>query len=103
MAPPQLTAEQRAAALAKAAEARRLRAELKELLKTGSISFEQLLERADAEPMVAGMKVNSLLAAMPGTGKVKAKRMMESFGIADNRRIRGLGDRQREALLAAFS
>lgn len=103
MAPPQLTAEQRAAALAKAAEARRLRAELKELLKTGSLTFAQLLERADAEPMVAGMKVNSLLAAMPGTGKVKAKRMMEAFGIADNRRIRGLGDRQREALLAEFS
>ena len=103
MAPPQLSAEQRAAALAKAAEARRLRAELKELLKTGSLTLPQLLERAAVDPIVAGMKVNSLLAAMPGTGKVKAKRMMETVGIADNRRIRGLGDRQREALLAEFS
>jgi hypothetical protein len=40
---------------------------------------------------------------MPGTGKVKAKRMMEAMGIADNRRIRGLGDRQRAALLSEFS
>lgn len=103
MAPPKLSPEQRAAALVKAAEARRLRAELKELLKTGSLSFTQLLDKAAEDPIVAGMKVNSLLAAMPGTGKVKAKRMMETFGIADNRRIRGLGDRQRDALLAEFS
>jgi len=103
MAPPKLSAEQRTAALVKAAEARRLRAELKELLKTGSLSLPQLLERAAVDPIVAGMKVNSLLAAMPGTGKVKAKRMMETVGIADNRRIRGLGDRQRDALLAEFS
>ncbi len=103
MAPPELSPEQRAAALVKAAEARRLRAELKTLLKAGSLSFTQLLDKAAEDPVVAGMKVNSLLAAMPGTGKVKAKRMMETFGIADNRRIRGLGDRQRDALLAEFS
>jgi hypothetical protein len=40
---------------------------------------------------------------MPGPGKIKAKRMMETLGIAENRRIRGLGDKQREALLAEFS
>jgi ribosomal protein S13 len=40
---------------------------------------------------------------MPGIGKIKAKRMMETLGIAENRRLRGLGDRQREALLAEFS
>jgi hypothetical protein len=34
---------------------------------------------------------------------VKAKRLMEAHGIADNRRIRGLGEKQRSALLADFS
>lgn len=101
--PPKLTDEQRKAALAKAAEARRVRAEVKELLKTGSLTMSELLERADSEELLAGLKVESLIAAMPGTGKIKAKRMMESLGIADNRRIRGLGDRQREALIAEFS
>lgn len=103
IAPPELTPEQRAAALEKAAQARRSRAEVKELLKTGSLRFSDLLERAEADPIIAGMKVNTALSSMPGTGKVKAKRMMETMGIADNRRIRGLGDRQREALLAEFS
>lgn len=103
MAPPKLTKEQREAALAKAAEARRVRAEVKELLKIGSITFEELLERAATDELIAGMKVASVLPSLPGMGKVKAKRMMESHGIADNRRIRGLGDRQRAALLEALS
>jgi hypothetical protein len=101
--PPQLTDEQRAAALAKAAEARRVRAEVKELLKTGSLRLSELMERAGTDDILAGIKVERVIASMPGTGKIKAKRMMESLGIAENRRIRGLGDKQKEALLAEFS
>ena len=82
---------------------RSLKKTTKELLKMGSLRFSELLERAEDDDILAGMKVNTVLSSMPGTGKVKAKRMMESLGIADNRRIRGLGDRQREALLAEFS
>ncbi len=103
MAPPQLTAEQRAQALEKAAMARRKRAEVKQLLKTGSISLSELLEGAGADPMVAGIKVSAVLASMPRIGKIKSKRLMEKLGIADNRRIRGLGERQRAALLEEFS
>lgn len=101
--PPQLTDEQRTAALAKAAEARRVRAEAKELLKTGSLRLSELFEKAESDELLAGLKVERALAAMPGTGKIKAKRLMESVGIAENRRIRGLGDKQKEALLAEFS
>ena len=101
--PPQLTDEQRAAALAKAAEARRVRAEAKELLKTGSLRLSELFEKAESDEILAGLKVDRVLASMPGTGKIKAKRLMESVGIAENRRIRGLGDKQKEALLAEFS
>lgn len=99
MGVPESTPEQRRAALEKAAATRRLRAELKELLKTGSLSLPKLFERADADDMVSGMKVYSLIASLPGVGKVKAGRIMDEIGIADNRRIRGLNDRQRQALL----
>lgn len=102
MAPPVLTDEQRAAALARAAEVRRVRAEFKQLLKTGSVTFSELLERADEDSALAGMKVYAVLSSLPGTGKVKAKRLMETFGIAESRRLRGLGDRQRAALLDTF-
>ena len=103
MAVPHSTPEQRAAALAKAAEARRVRAEVKELLKTGSLTLERLLRRAGEEPYIAGMKVFTVLYSLPGVGKVKAGRVMESIGIADNRRILALTDRQRRELLDAFS
>lgn len=101
--PPKLSPEQRAAALVKAAEARRVRAETKELLKTGSLSISELFKQAESDEILAGIKVQRLIAAMPGMGKVKAMRLMESVGIAENRRLRGLGDRQREALLREFS
>lgn len=98
-----MTPEQRAQALQKAAMARRKRAEIKQLLKSGSLSFAQLLEEAEADPMVAGIKVSAVLVSMPRTGKIKSKRMMERLGIAENRRIRGLGERQRAALLKEFN
>jgi S13-like H2TH domain len=103
MALPEMTQEQRRQALAKAAEARRTRAELKELVRTGSLSFGEVIERAADDDIVAGTKVVSLLQALPGVGKVKAKRTMEELGIAENRKIRGLGSNQRAQLLERFS
>lgn len=103
MAPPQLNAEQRARALEKAAMARRKRAEIKSLLKNGSLSLDELLEQAADDPMVSGIKVSAVLTSMPRTGKVKAGQIMEELGIAENRRVRGLGARQRSALLSKFS
>ncbi|HLF60062.1 MAG TPA: integration host factor, actinobacterial type [Acidimicrobiia bacterium] len=103
MQPPQLTDEQRMAALAKAAEARRVRAEAKQLLKIGSLRLSELIKQAETDDILAGLKVERVIASMPGIGKIKAKRMMETLGIAENRRLRGLGDKQKEALLAEFS
>lgn len=103
MAPPQLTAEQRAKALEKAALARQKRAEIKQLLKNGSLSLGDLYEKAENDPIVAGIKVSAVLSSLPRVGKVKSKRIMDDLGIADNRRLRGLGERQRAALLEEFS
>jgi hypothetical protein len=101
--PPTLTAEQRAAALQKAAEARRVRAELKEKLKMGSITLPELLAQADSDEMVGKMKTLAVLESLPGVGKVKARRTMEEIGISESRRLRGLGEQQRDKLLKAFS
>ncbi|MDQ2648223.1 MAG: integration host factor [Actinomycetota bacterium] len=100
--PPVLSAEQREQALAKAAEARRARAELKERLKMGSLRLADLLEQADGDDHVGKMKVLAVIEALPGVGKVKARRTMEEIGIADTRRVRGLGEQQKKALLEAF-
>jgi DNA uptake protein ComE-like DNA-binding protein len=95
--PPHLSPEQRAAALAKAAEARAARAELKARLKMGSLSLADALASTDAT--VGKLKVVSLLESLPGVGKVKARRIMEEIGIADNRRVQGLGAQQKQSLL----
>ena len=97
--PPQLTPEQRAAALQKAAEARAARAEIKARLKNSSLSLSDALSSDDAN--IGKLKVVSLLESLPGWGKVKARKVMEEIGIADNRRVQGLGSQQREALLKA--
>lgn len=95
--PPQLTPEQRTAALAKAAEARAARAEIKARLKMGSMSLADALASADVN--VGKLKVVSLLESLPGVGKVKARRIMEDVAIADNRRVQGLGAQQKSKLL----
>jgi len=96
--PPPLSAEARAAALEKAAVARRQRAELKEKLKMGSITLAELFQQSGDE-CVAKMKVLAVLESLPGLGKVKARRTMEDIGIAETRRVQGLGANQRKALL----
>lgn len=99
---PQLTDEQRAAALQKAAAARKSRAELKERLKRGGTTLKQVLVDAKQDEALAKLKVSALLEALPGVGKVRAAALMEQFDIAPSRRVRGLGERQRKALLDEF-
>lgn len=101
MALPELDPEQRRAALRKAAEARQVRAELKQMLKSGEVSLGEVLDRAGNGPL-AKMKVSEVIESMPNVGKVRARRVMEQLHIADSRRLRGLGARQRAALLARF-
>jgi signal recognition particle GTPase len=99
---PTLTEEQRREALAKAAEARKKRAEVKEKLKSGQLSLKDLLDRRDSDT-IGKMRVSSVLESMPGVGKVRARKLMERLDISASRRVRGLGAKQKEALLAEFS
>jgi len=101
--PPQLTPEQRRAALDKAAQARQKRAEVKEQLKSGRLTLAQLFEQGDADEMVGKLKVVSMLESLPGVGKVRARRLMQELDISESRRLRGLGDHQRQRLLDRFA
>lgn len=102
MALPNLSPEDRAKALAKAAEARQKRAELRAKLKSGSMSFSDVMKKAD-DPIVARMKVSTLLESLPGFGKAKAHKLMEELEISESRRVQGLGARQREALMGRLA
>jgi hypothetical protein len=99
---PPLTPDQRAAALEKAARARKERAEVKNRLKHGSTSLSQVLKDGQSDDIVGKMKVSALLESVPGIGKVRARQIMERLGIAESRRVRGLGANQRAALENEF-
>ncbi len=101
MALPQLTDEQRKAALAKAAQARHERAELREKIKSGKVTLEDVLDSDD--PIASRMKVSTLIESLPGYGKAKAAKIMDELGISATRRVKGLGARQREQLVEALS
>ena len=62
--PPPSSPEQREAALAKAAEVTRARSELKNLLKMGSITLAELLDRVD-DDVVGRLKVLAALESLP--------------------------------------
>lgn len=101
--PPNLSQKQREAALLRAADARRVRAETKDLLRDGSVTFGELLTLADVNELVGKMKTLAALESMPKIGKVKARRLMREIGIAESRRLKGLGEKQRTKLLAFFA
>ncbi len=101
MALPQLTDEQRKEALEKAAAARHARAELREKIKTGQVTLEEVLDSDD--PITARLKVSALIESLPGYGKAKAAKIMAELGISSTRRVKGLGARQREQLIEALS
>jgi guanylate kinase len=101
-APPQLTAEERALALAKAAQSRKRRAEVKNKIKSGEFSIDTVLEIAANEDSVGKMRVRELLEALSGVGKVRATSLMERLNISPTRRIQGLGRHQLKQLRNEF-
>ena len=98
MAVPQISAEARQEALAKAQKVRKERAAMREEMKAGKMTMANVIDRK-AEEIVGGMRVKYVLESMPGIGKVRAKEIMDQIGIDENRKVKGLGTRQVAALL----
>lgn len=95
---PQLTPEERQQALEKAKAARIRRAEVRDDLKSGKLTLAEVLDMKD-DPVVGRMKASTLIETLPGYGKAKAEKIMKELDIAESRRLKGLGERQRNALL----
>lgn len=98
---PALTPEQRAAALEKARQSRTIRKEAKEKLAAGEIVLSDVLKSDDEA--TRRMQVIGLIQTPLGYDKARAAKAMEECGIAESRRVGGLGERQKEKLLELFS
>lgn len=102
MSLPQLTPQQRADALEKAHQARRIRSDVRARLKNGRTTLADVLRDAEANDVIGRTKVTALLTALPGVGRARAAQIMDRHGIAEGRRVRGLGADQAAALKAEF-
>ena len=68
----------------------------------GALTYVVMAAPPEKEAVQPYLKVSALLESMPGVGKVRAKQIMERLGIAESRRVRGLGANQRSALETEF-
>lgn len=94
-----LTPAERQAARQKALDARTARAQVKSDFAKGALSLAQVFERSDTDEAVARMRTIDLLTSLKGIGEIRAQSIMEQCEISLNRRLRGLGHRQRTALI----
>ena len=101
-APPQLTPEERARALAKAKESRQIRAAVKARVKSGELSISDVVTMSKDDEAIAKMRVLELVESISGVGKIRGKSMLERLGISLTRRIQGLGRHQLESLENEF-
>ena len=85
------------------ADARSTRADVQRHLKSGELSLEDVLQRAEEDEAIARTRVKVMLQNLPGVGSRGAVTTMEELGIAPNRRVGGLGSRQRDELVERFS
>lgn len=95
MGPPEVD---RAAAARAAVAARKARAAVKRDIATGVRSALDVVHHAwqgEASAPEATLRVRELLVSIPGFGPVRVAAAMAQLGIADSKRVGGLGRRQR--------
>ncbi|QEO10119.1 guanylate kinase [Protaetiibacter larvae] len=90
----------RAAAGRAAIAARRARAAVKQAVHHRLRRALDVAETAWADPTTpeGSLRVRELLTSIPGIGATRVARIMAELGIADAKRVGGLGSRQRERL-----
>ena len=98
---PPMTPEQRARALAKAAEARSARSTLLADVKAGTVKPEQVFGRDD--DVAKKTRVAQVLRSLPGYGPAKVTALLAAAGIDEKRRVGGLTAAQRTRLSEALA
>lgn len=99
MTAPARTPQQRAEALERAMLARQERAHIRASLKSGELSGRDVLECCEQNAAWGALPIKAFLTALPGIGVARAEAIMRAVDIAESRRLRGLGERQRLELL----
>ncbi len=95
------TKEERIANLEKAMQMRKERAEIRKALTDGKTNVVEIITLGrNGKKAYAGMRVMQMIKALPGYGMKKAQAIMKDLGIAESKRVGGLGKNQATALIA---
>ena len=94
---PERSSEERRSALEEANRVRFARADAKRDLKSGSLDIYDLL--MDPSEELKGAKVEEMLLAMRGMGRVKVTRIMREAGVSRSKTLVGLTHGQRDRLI----
>jgi hypothetical protein len=97
---PERTVQERRSALEEANRVRFARADAKRELKSGALSIYDLL--MDPSEELKGAKVEEMLLAMRGMGRIKVTRILKEAGISTSKTLVGLTHGQRDRLIRAL-
>lgn len=91
-----------APAFARAAQARAAIADIVAAVRSGEVGLAGAFERADADPLTGRCFAVKVFEAVPGIGKVRARRTMEAVGLDEGVWLAQVGPAERAAVIAAF-
>lgn len=97
---PALTSEQRAEALRKASAVRTARRAFKDAVARGDFTLRGAIGYARRDEALAGIRVTDLLLSFPRLGPKRVEALVADAGVAEGRRLRGLGEHQIATLVA---
>jgi hypothetical protein len=97
---PKRTSQERLTALEEANRVRFARADAKRDLKSGELGIYDLL--MDPSEELKGAKVEEMLLAVRGMGRVKVTRVMREAGVSRSKTLVGLTHGQRDRLIRAL-
>ncbi len=97
---PDRTSQERRSALEEANRVRFARADAKRDLKSGALDIYDLL--MDPSEELKGAKVEEMLLAVRGMGRVKVTRILRESGVSRAKTLVGLTHGQRDRLLKAL-
>lgn len=88
------TDEDRRRGLENAQAARTYRAEIRRAMKSGASDPIDVLDASCEDRVLGRMRVRMFLASIPGFGPKSVSDAMADLGVAETRRLSGLGERQ---------
>ena len=97
---PERTSQERLSALEEANRVRFARADAKRDLRSGDLGIYDLL--MDPSEELKGAKVEEMLLAVRGMGRVKVTRLMREAGVSRSKTLVGLTHGQRDRLIKAL-